>query len=131
RALSSDYAQYHRHPKNRLCHALGIPLIVFCVVRWTQPGGAPLPLAALVLPLYVYWDVPLGLAMTAVIAVMAAAAPTLPSWVFCLLFAAGWALQLLGHRFEGRSPAFTRNLAHLLVGPMWILREAAGAFFLR
>jgi uncharacterized membrane protein YGL010W len=126
--LAADYAQYHRHPKNRLCHALGIPLIVFCVVRWTLAGDSPVPLAAAALPLYLYWDAALGLAMAALLIAMGAAARALPAWSFAGFFALGWALQLLGHRFEGRSPAFTRNFLHLLVGPFWILRETVQLF---
>jgi uncharacterized membrane protein YGL010W len=37
----------------------------------------------------------------------------------------GWILQYLGHYvYEKKSPAFYRNLVHLLVGPLWILAKA-------
>jgi uncharacterized membrane protein YGL010W len=130
-SLAQDYAQYHRNPANKVCHAIGIPLIVFCVVRWSQIPGTALPVAALVLPVYFIWNAGLGLAMAVVLALMAAAANILPSWPFLPLFIGGWALQFLGHRFEGRSPAFTENAWHLLVGPLWILREMGARFSLR
>ena len=42
------------------------------------------------------------------------------------LQAAGWVLQFIGHGvYEKRSPAFVRNLVHLLIGPLWILRAMA------
>ncbi len=66
-ALSADYARYHTHPMNRLTHAFGIPLIMLSVVGWTQPAGALVPWAALVLPLYFVWSVPLALGMAAVL----------------------------------------------------------------
>ena len=44
-----------------------------------------------------------------------------------LLFAAGWALQFIGHAIEGNSPAFFRNPLYLLVGPWWLVRRAAAA----
>jgi uncharacterized membrane protein YGL010W len=41
------------------------------------------------------------------------------------LFVVGWIFQFVGHYvYEKRAPAFYRNLAHLLVGPLWILAKA-------
>jgi uncharacterized membrane protein YGL010W len=43
------YGQSHRHPVNRLCHTIGIPLIVLslllCVVAFFIPGLWPVPTA--------------------------------------------------------------------------------------
>ena len=36
----------------------------------------------------------------------------------------GWIFQGIGHAvYEKRSPAFTRNLVHLLIGPLFLLNE--------
>ena len=44
-----------------------------------------------------------------------------------VLFVVGWIFQFIGHYvYEKRAPAFYRNLAHLLVGPLWILAKATG-----
>jgi uncharacterized membrane protein YGL010W len=127
KALFRDYASYHTHPKNRLLHCFGIPLIVFCVVRWSQFGPCRFPWAALFLLVYAAWDFKLGAAMTAVVAVMAAIGPLVGLWTVAALFVFGWLLQFLGHWvFEGKSPAFARNLVHLLVGPAFILHEITG-----
>lgn len=127
RALSEDYARYHAHPMNRLCHAFGIPMIMLCLVRWTQIGGSFFPWVAVVLILYFAWSLPLALMMAAAVFAMAAAAPFLKSWMVLGIFVAGWILQFVGHKaFEKNSPAFTKNLIHLLVGPMWILGELTG-----
>ncbi|MBW3671962.1 MAG: DUF962 domain-containing protein, partial [Acidobacteria bacterium] len=41
-----------------------------------------------------------------------------------VLFIAGWVLQFVGHgMYEKSSPAFLRNLLHLLVGPIWIVND--------
>lgn len=132
KALSADYAQYHTHPLNRLCHAAGIPLIMLCVVRWTQSGGSLFPWAALVLPLYAVWDSGLAFLMALTILGMAALAPHLGAPLVFGLFVLGWLFQFIGHGvFEKRSPAFMTNLVHLLVGPMWILGEFSGPLFPR
>jgi len=40
------------------------------------------------------------------------------------IFLAGWALLFLGHRIEGNNPAFFQGPVYLLVGPIWVAREA-------
>lgn len=123
--LAADYAQYHTHPMNRLCHTIGIPLIMLAVVRWTQwPEVSYFPAAAVVLPLYAAWNPTLALGMAAAVFGMAALAPSLNAWIVFASFVVGWIFQLVGHsRYEGKSPAFMRNLIHLLVGPMWVLSK--------
>ena len=87
-----EYAGSHQHPINRLCHTVGIPLIVLS-----------LPLFAAAIFVRGLWPIPLG------------------------LFVVGWIFQFIGHYvYEKRSPAFFRNLAHLLVGPLWIVAKAVG-----
>lgn len=124
-SLSADYAQYHQTRGNQLCHLIGIPLIVLAVIAWTRlPVGNPIPLAAVALPVYFAWDLWLGLGMSASLAILTVLASRLPHGGALGAFIAGWLFQLAGHRFfEGKSPAFTRNLAHLLVGPAWILQK--------
>ncbi|MDE2314628.1 MAG: DUF962 domain-containing protein, partial [Elusimicrobia bacterium] len=71
------------------------------------------------------WDAGLGLAMAAVILAMAAVAQHLSPVAVWTAFILGWIFQFVGHAaFEKKNPAFTRNLIHLLVGPMWILKKA-------
>ncbi len=39
-------------------------------------------------------------------------------------FAGGWMLLFLGHRIEGNHPAFFQGAVYLLVGPIWVAKEA-------
>ena len=39
-------------------------------------------------------------------------------------FLGGWALLFLGHRIEGNHPAFFQGPIYLLVGPIWVAKEA-------
>jgi uncharacterized membrane protein YGL010W len=39
-------------------------------------------------------------------------------------FLGGWVLLFLGHRIEGNNPAFFQGLVYLLVGPIWVTKEA-------
>lgn len=126
--LSADYASYHTTRGNRLCHAFGIPLIILALVRWTQVAPlAPAPLAALILPVYLFWDLRLALAMAALVAVLSGLALFLTNGAALAAFLLGWGFQAVGHAvFEKRRAAFQKNLVHLLVGPAWILQELLG-----
>lgn len=132
--LFADYASYHRSPGNKVCHRVGIPLIMFSLlgmlallhVRGTPASfnGATI-LIVLSSAYYLFLDLRLGLVMLLASIAMALVAVRLPLWLLMILFVAGWILQGIGHaRYEKRAPAFTRNLVHFLVGPLWIASDA-------
>jgi len=125
-ALSADYAAYHRTRGNLACHAAGIPLIGYAIVAWSRVG-TPFPIAALLLPIYFLWDWRVGGLITSFVAVSALVAARVPGWTSLAAFLVGWAFQFYGHAvYEKKSPAFAKNLAHLLVGPAWVATELAG-----
>ena len=124
--LSADYAAYHRTRGNRVCHAFGIPLIGYAIVAWSCVG-TPFPIVALLLPVYFLWDARVGMLMTSFIAVSAIVAARVPGWTSAAAFLIGWAFQFYGHAvYEKKSPAFAKNLTHLLIGPAWVATELAG-----
>ncbi|HXE75361.1 MAG TPA: Mpo1-like protein [Candidatus Xenobia bacterium] len=131
--LFADYAEHHRSAGNQWCHSVGIPLIAFGTLGLTSlplfavrgwAVEAALLLIALMAPVYLGLDLRLGLALTAVYVLLYLGARHVP-WQWNLgLFALGWVFQFIGHGvYEKRSPAFFKNLAHLLVGPMWVLNH--------
>jgi uncharacterized membrane protein YGL010W len=40
-----------------------------------------------------------------------------------LLFAIGWAIQFLGHHYEGVKPAFVDDIMGLAIGPLFVMTE--------
>lgn len=135
------YSGYHRDRRNRATHFVGIPAIVFSLLLalalWrVSLGNLALSGAWIVGILavagWIALDRRIGLAMGAATLVMVLAADWLAAhlgrgttWaLFGILFLGGWALQFLGHTFEGRRPAFTDNLFQAFVGPMFIMAEA-------
>jgi len=44
-------------------------------------------------------------------------------------FLGGWVLLFLGHRIEGNNPAFFQGPIYLLVGPIWVAKEAWSFLF--
>lgn len=131
----ADYAEHHATPGNQACHTVGIPLIVLSLfgllaaVPLASLGGFEVTLAEVVLigvtVYYLTQDAGLGLMMLAASAVLLALGRQLSLPWALGLFVFGWVLQFVGHYvYEKRSPAFFRNLTHLLVGPLWILAKA-------
>jgi uncharacterized membrane protein YGL010W len=137
RAHFADYATFHATPGNQACHYVAVPLIVLTVfallaqVELVTVGGFTVTLAEVVIVLvtayYLTLDAPLALLMLVASVLFAWAGRFIPPMVALALFAAAWVLQFIGHYvYEHRSPAFFRNLTHLLVGPLWVLAKATG-----
>ncbi len=149
----SQYADYHRDPRNILTHFVGVPLIMWAVIivlarlQWAVPLAQGLPalplslalLAALAAGLYYcLLDLRYGLAMAMVLALMLALAQPiallpLGAWLACGLgiFAVGWVIQFVGHYYEGRKPAFLDDVMGLVIGPLFVLAELGFALGLR
>jgi uncharacterized membrane protein YGL010W len=123
--LLAEYATYHRDKRNRLCHEIGIPLIVLGIVvalRLVHFGPVDLAMVAIVATSFYYAKLVGGAAVNAIVGfVVLYAIATFLTWPFAIAaFVLGWILQFVGHYFEGKNPAFLTNLLHLLVGPLWI-----------
>jgi uncharacterized membrane protein YGL010W len=134
-----SYAEYHRDKRNIATHFVGIPMIVIGTQSaLARIGIGPINAAAAATGLatryYRAIDPRYGAVMGAVltgtygIGTLIASTP-LPIWAGATagLFVGGWALQFLGHYFEGRKPAFMDDLRGLLDGPLFLVAEAAFA----
>jgi len=40
-------------------------------------------------------------------------------------FVVGWIIQFVGHHYEGRKPAFVDDISGLIIGPLFVVAEAA------
>lgn len=84
---------------------------------------------------YLVLDRVLGVAMAIVMFLLCAGASEVTArfstgatlGIAVLVFVAGWALQFLGHKYEGMKPAFFDDVRQLLIGPLFVCAEA---FFL-
>jgi uncharacterized membrane protein YGL010W len=139
----ANYAAYHRDRRNIATHFIGVPMIVFAVeILLSKPvvmiGGWALTPAwlgvALAALFYLRMSISYGLAMTMLLVLGAWAAAQVAAlgtavWLAAGigLFVVGWAIQILGHHYEGRRPAFVDDVVGLLIGPLFIVVEAAFA----
>jgi uncharacterized membrane protein YGL010W len=135
----ANYASYHRDKRNIATHFVGIPMIVVGTQGFLAKFGiGPINLGvgatAAVTAYYSKLDPTYGKVMGAVLGGSLAlgsvlAALPIPVWAAATgtLFVGGWAIQFLGHKFEGKKPAFLDDLVGLAIGPLFLVTEAAFA----
>jgi uncharacterized membrane protein YGL010W len=135
--LLSDYAAYHTTRGNIACHFVGIPLIMYGILALLlllpifQTGFGTVTAAEIVVLLAVIYYCTLDLRFAVSMLLAAALFDVLArisndARISLAAFVIGWAFQSIGHAvYEKRSPAFMRNLVHLLVGPIFLINEAS------
>ncbi len=139
--LMISYAKYHRDHRNIATHFVGIPLIIFAIgVLLARPSFDVAGYAFT--PAWVLWavttlwyftrgNVMLALAVSLMNFVLISLAQAFgmmstPVWLAIGMgaFVLGWALQFVGHYYEGKKPAFVDDISGLFVGPMFVVAEA-------
>ena len=130
------YAAYHTDRRNQFTHYVGVPLIIFSIlivldqVRLGESFSAAILVLGLLLLSYLVAVpvvgilsliicVPLYLAAASV-----AAMDPMTRWlVTAVCFVAGWAVQFVGHVFEGRRPALFDNAVQVFMAPAFLIAE--------
>ena len=139
--LLDEYGSSHTHAGNKLLHSICVPLIVWSIIAllWSIPfptglqnDSIPLNWATLtvfLVQIYYYrLSINLGtgaflfnLILLWLTAVMDEVSPV-PLWQSALaVFVLAWIGQFVGHIFEGKRPAFFKDLQFLLIGPLWLI----------
>jgi len=131
----TEYGGSHRSAANEWCHYLGIPSIIagaatlLSLVPLVRIAQFPVTLAEVVaggvIAFYLAQARWLGVITAVLLAGLVALGRSVPVLVGVGLFLGGWLVQFVGHAaFEKQSPAFLKNLLHLLVGPAWLVERA-------
>jgi uncharacterized membrane protein YGL010W len=134
--LFTEYGSYHTDPRNRMCHAVGIPLIVLGVLGLLTlvklgPADLAMPVAAIVLAYYATLTVRGALVSLVAFALLYLIAVRLTWPLDLAAFLVGWIFQLVGHRLEGNKPKFLENLTYLLIGPLYFFDHVIERTFRR
>jgi len=136
----TQYAKYHRDPRNIATHFVGIPMIVLAIaVLLSRPafevfGILWTPALVLIIASIVYYiklDVALGALMALLLVgvyqlalfLSAGGVSDLLMWGIGL-FVLGWVIQFVGHYYEGKKPAFVDDIMGLVIGPLFVVAEA-------
>ena len=135
-----EYSESHRNATNKLIHKICVPAIVWTVAAllWCIPVPAGWPVgtwsllsAALALVFYFRLSLNMGLGMLCYFAVAFGLCYWLARWIglkglggsAAVVFVVAWIAQFIGPDIEGKRPSFMKDLAFLLVGPMWLLAD--------
>lgn len=135
----AEYGESHRNPVNKRYHWVCVPLIMLALVMLfsaiPQPGVfAPSPwmhwgtVLVIVALLYYFMLAPrlaLGMIPVSAALVFATWGVGFLPWSIAIsgavVFVVSWIGQFIGHHYEGRRPAFIRDLQFLMIGPLWLL----------
>lgn len=142
-----DYGESHRHPINQWVHIVCVPAIFLSTLglfwliplgRWLGLDGAAgywlnggTVLAVLCMPFYLRLSVGVSVLMLGWLAVSIAIVVAVDrsaaslGWSALVLWLVAWAIQVWGHKVEGKKPSFTDDLVFLLVGPVFVSKEFA------
>ena len=142
-----DYGDSHRHPVNQWVHIFCVPAIFVSTLGlfWLIPVGQWLGLegaaaywvnggtllAVLCMPFYLRLSMGVSLLMLgwfvlslwAIQSVLASGLSLF--WTSLVVWIVAWAVQVVGHKIEGKKPSFTDDLVFLLVGPVFVSLELA------
>ena len=136
-----EYGECHQNFTNKVLHWICIPAIVFSLVAmlWSIPvpefisRQAPWFNWSYVLLLvssifYLRLSMSLGIGMVlfwgliigGIVLCQRMGAQNIPRMAL-VVFVVAWIGQFVGHKIEGKKPAFIDDLKFLLIGPLWLL----------
>jgi uncharacterized membrane protein YGL010W len=141
----AGYAAYHKNPKNKFTHFFGVPMVYYSpliALGWVplfEIAGLTITLAWAVFAFVMIWYFTLDFQLASIMLLISipivygtdilAKLPFYESLgIFLGINIVGWAIQLIGHVFEGRRPALVDNLLQSLMAPLFLIAEVL--FFL-
>ncbi|MCK0536729.1 Mpo1 family 2-hydroxy fatty acid dioxygenase [Alcanivorax quisquiliarum] len=149
----ADYGESHQNPVNQWVHFFCVPAIFFSTLGllWLVPigqwlgleGGAArwvngaTVLGALSAIVYLRLSFGVFLLMVAWFAASVAGILAIQSagwslfWISLVVWVVAWAVQVWGHKVEGKKPSFVEDLVFLLIGPIFVCVEIAARLGLR
>lgn len=125
--LISTYAESHRNPTNEVIHFVCVPAIMFSLLGmlWVLHPMAAVAVMLLSLVYYFVLSPPFGVGMLLLSGAMLWVLTVLPQGemlaISGLVFVVAWIGQFIGHKIEGKKPAFLDDLRFLLIGPLFVL----------
>jgi len=135
---NEEYAKYHKNKTNKIIHWICIPLIMFSLLGllslMTLFTYNSVAISALwffiifAIGYYIKLSKSLALGMTIVsiffiyfIELINQNFINQKFEIFLGIFIISWIGQFIGHKIEGKKPAFIKDLQFLLIGPLWLL----------
>jgi uncharacterized membrane protein YGL010W len=133
------YAAYHRNPKNKFTHLFGVPMVFYSPLiafNWIRFDffNINFGVGNIILLCIMLWYFSLDWKLATLMSIISIPVALFMEYLsqldfkisltyFLGLNILGWAIQLLGHYYEGRKPALADNLIQSLMGPIFVLLE--------
>ena len=139
---NNEYALYHKNKTNKLIHWICIPLIMFSLfglLSLIQPftfvineGTYKITVLGLFIILAILYYLKLSKSLAigmlfvsmlflTIIEAMSSLDKNQLLLIYISIFILAWIGQFIGHKIEGKKPAFFKDLQFLLIGPLWLL----------
>ena len=127
---NAEYAIYHKNRTNKLIHWVCIPLIMFSLFGLLSVLSFQFMSVFIVLALLYYLKLSKSLALgmllislffVSIIDLISFTDKQSSIILYSTIFIVAWIGQFLGHKIEGKKPAFFKDLQFLLIGPLWLL----------
>ena len=124
--LFARYAESHQNPTNKAIHWACVPLITWSVLAliWAWSPVASYVFIAAALVFYLWLSPAIAIGMLGVTSVLVYPITLLGPHVLTvaiIVFVVAWIGQFIGHKIEGKKPAFLKDVVFLLIGPAWLL----------
>lgn len=135
---NEEYAKYHKNKTNKIIHWICIPLIMFSLLGllslmtlFTYNSVAISALWFFIIFAIGYYiklskSLALGMSIVSIcfiyfIELINQNFINQKFEIFLGIFIISWIGQFIGHKIEGKKPAFVKDLQFLLIGPLWLL----------
>lgn len=135
---NEEYAKYHKNKTNKIIHWICIPLIMFSLLGllslmtlFTYNSVAISALWFFIIFAIGYYiklskSLALGMSIVSIcfiyfIELINQNFIDQKFEIFLGIFIISWIGQFIGHKIEGKKPAFVKDLQFLLIGPLWLL----------
>jgi uncharacterized membrane protein YGL010W len=126
--LLDQYTESHQHPVNERLHIVCVPAIMASLLGllWHAHPAAAIGLMAVSMIYYFRLSPSFACGMAVTLAATTLLLYCVPAqWLLpCSLtvFVVAWIGQFIGHKIEGKRPAFFDDLHFFLIGPLFVLR---------
>ena len=139
---NDEYSIYHKNKTNKIIHWICIPLIMFSLlgllskiniikldtdsIFYSIRGLEVFIIIAIGYYLKISKSLAIGMSLITLFFVLIIESinrndEIMQIYLYLGIFIISWVGQFIGHKIEGKKPAFFKDLQFLLIGPLWLL----------
>ena len=139
---NDEYSRYHKNKINKIIHWICIPLIMFSLlgllskiniikldtdsIFFSIRGLEVFIIIAIGYYLKISKSLAIGMSLITLLFVLIIESinkndEIMQIYLYLGIFIISWIGQFIGHKIEGKKPAFFKDLQFLLIGPLWLL----------